>query len=69
MMLEASVSHEPVQNKHLPVSCNNTSETQLLPPQSDSQAMHATWGPSELTTLIAMSKHCVTYLTSEVLLN
>lgn len=36
--LEASISHELVQNKHVPIcSRNNASETQILPPQSDSQ--------------------------------
>lgn len=55
----------------------NTFQSHATTPQKHSYSlprvtprpMHATWGPSELTTLIAMNKQCVTYLTSEVLLN
>lgn len=38
-------------------------------PRVTLRPMRATWGPSELTTLIATNKQCITYLTSEVLLN
>lgn len=65
-MLEASISHEPEQNKHFPVSsCNMPQKHRYSLPRVTPRLRHTPRGPPELATLIVTNKQCLTHLTSE----